>query len=176
MVKKKIEDYHLYTVTDPTTGKTTVHDVTDERQNPSSAISITQSQLEAWKKMPKEEAVKAVLDLIHDTSKDVSEKRFELDAYRFIAELQGAQAPVSQAANIIEIRISQPVIPEKRIIDVTAQEKKRLRKLPHAPELVDKHALVNLHDLRTIAVRAQQIPEMLDDVRKAIKQNNGDES
>ena len=92
--------------------------------NGNALTTVTQSQLEAWKKAPKEQAVKEVLELIHRQDLDVSEKRFELDAYRFIAELQGAQAPVSQAANIIEIRISQPVIPEKRIIDVTAQEKK----------------------------------------------------
>lgn len=122
MIKKR-KDCEFYTTVNDD-GQIVLHDQTAEIAAKHAPLPVTQSQLEAWKKAPKEQAVKEVLELIHRQDLDVSEKRLWLDAYRFIAELQGAQTPASQGGNVIQIYIGTPTIPEKRVIDITAQEKK----------------------------------------------------
>lgn len=101
-----------------------------EIQNPDGSVEypelpkkmiVTQELIEAWKRAPKEQALKEAIELYRAQGIDVSEARFKLDVLRFISELQGAQAPVSAGGNIIMISISQPEIPEKKkVIDVTA--------------------------------------------------------
>lgn len=80
--------------------------------------------LEAWKTKPKEQCLKEAIELYRAQGIDITEARFKLDVLKFIAEIQGAQAPVSAQANIISIIVSTPEIPEKKkVIDVTAEVK-----------------------------------------------------
>ncbi len=59
-------------------------------------LSITETQIEAWKKMPKEQATKQILELINNNGFEVAEKRFVLDAIWKLAELHGATQPDRQ--------------------------------------------------------------------------------
>ncbi len=95
-------------------------DFVDKDGKPLNAVAITDEQLEAWKKMPKEEATKEILKLINDTGIDVSEKRFILDATWKLAELHNAIQPVHHAgAQIVAIRID--IGKQEKVKDVEAR-------------------------------------------------------
>lgn len=82
-----------------------------------------ENQIEQWKKDPKAQALKEACDLSR-SDLDPAEKRVQLDIIRFKAEIQGAQAPASHGGNVIMIQINQPGVPERRVVDVEAKEKK----------------------------------------------------
>ncbi len=72
-------------------------------------LAISDEQLEAWKKMPKEEATKKILELINTNGLEISEKRFVLDAIWKLAELHGATQPVqSQSTQVMVVEIVMP--------------------------------------------------------------------
>lgn len=127
MTKNKSHDY--YTVIDPETGVMKVKDKTAELEAlHTPAIRVSNEQIEAWKKVPKEQALKELLELYHAEGFDVNEARFKLECLKEIIALQGATAPVSQAANIIEIHISSPQIPDRRVIDISAKKIEETKK------------------------------------------------
>ncbi len=80
-------------------------DFVDKDGKSLNAVAITDEQLEAWKKMPRDEASKEIFALIKNNSLDVSEKRFILDAIWKLAELHGATQPQYQSQNIVAIQI-----------------------------------------------------------------------
>lgn len=83
--------------------------------------SPTEEQLEAWKKMPKEQALKEALTLFKSEGLDVSETRLKLEILKFISELQGALQPViPQSMHVVAIEIITPgQRPESKIINIT---------------------------------------------------------
>lgn len=117
---KKRSSSEFYTTTDES-GQIVVHDYAAEIAAKHAPPPVSSEQLDAWKKQPKEQATKKILELIDDQSKDVSEKRFELDALKTVAEIQGASAPPPQGSTApIMIIINQPGDPRKRrIVNVT---------------------------------------------------------
>ncbi len=95
-------------------------DFVDKDGKSLNAIAITDEQLEAWKKMPRDEASKEIFALIKNNSLDVSEKRLILDAIWKLAELHNAIQPVRQAgAQIVAIRIE--VGKQEKVKDVEAR-------------------------------------------------------
>ncbi len=102
------------------------HKIQELNKSPSSvAISqvsaVTDMQLEAWKKMPKEQALKEALILFKSKGIDVSETRLKLEILKFISELQGALQPViPQSMHVVAIEIITPgQRPDAKIIDIT---------------------------------------------------------
>lgn len=77
----------------------------DARGNPPSKVNITDVQIEAWKKAPREEALKEALKLFREQNMDVSEARMKLEVLKFISELQGARVPVANTQNIVSVQI-----------------------------------------------------------------------
>lgn len=117
MAKKELVPYY-----DTQTGE--IKDALAEIAAKHAPPPVPQEQLDAWKKAPKEQATKKILELINDSNLDVPEKRFRLDAITKVAEIQGVSAPATQGGQIISIIISTPTVPEKRhVIDVTPVER-----------------------------------------------------
>jgi hypothetical protein len=83
--------------------------------------AVTDVQLDAWKKMPKEQALKEALTLFKSEGLDVSETRLKLEILKFISELQGALQPViPQSMHVVAIEIITPgQKPEQKIINIT---------------------------------------------------------
>ena len=86
-----------------------------------SGITVTDKQIELWKKQPKEQALKEALELFKSQGMDISEAKFKLEVLKFITELQGALIPTIQTQNIVSIKISVADLPPgMKIIDVPA--------------------------------------------------------
>lgn len=115
MNKRKSSEF--YTITDEN-GNITVHDYVAEIAAKHAPPPVSADQLEAWKRTPKEQALKEALELFRAQGIDVTEARFKLDVLRFISDLQGAQAPQATGGQVIQIIIGNPGIPPKRIVEV----------------------------------------------------------
>ena len=99
------------------------HDILDVQGNPLNAITVTASQIEKWKKLPKEQATEEILKLINDRGLDVSEKRFILDAIKTLAEIHGATTQAPAMAQAIQVVINMGS--EKTVIPVINAESKK---------------------------------------------------
>lgn len=87
--------------------------------------AISDTQLEAWKKAPKEQALKEALELFRSQGMDVAEQRVKLEIIKFIAELQGATQPsLSQGMQMlsVHINIAQPPVKIKDVIGKTQMQ------------------------------------------------------
>lgn len=71
-------------------------------------IPISEVRIEAWRKMPKDQALKeslALLEIFNSKELTVPEARFKLDVVKFISEIQGVSIQVPNTSQIIAIRI-----------------------------------------------------------------------
>ncbi len=71
-----------------------------------SALIISDDQLEAWRKEPKEKALKEAVALLKDSGMDVQEQRTKLEIIKFIATLQNAIQPEQVHPNAIIVTIN----------------------------------------------------------------------
>lgn len=88
--------------------------------------AVTDVQLEAWKKMPKEQAVKELLHFLEIKKPNISEDRDTyLSGLKLLAEITGAITPPQppNQQNIVAIKISVADMPPgMKIIDTSAQK------------------------------------------------------
>ena len=86
------------------------------------SLELTDSQLEAWKTMPREEALKEAIKLFRNQGLEPSAMTAKLNALKFLCEIQGVFVSQQQTgANIVAIKIivnGEP-IPQKPAIAVT---------------------------------------------------------
>ncbi len=87
------------------------------------AQSIFSGKIEAWKKMPKEQALEEALSLLYSSDMEVAEKRARLEILKFAAELQGALQPtIPQSMHVVAIEVITPgQRTEHKIINVTSK-------------------------------------------------------
>lgn len=71
-----------------------------------SALIISDTQLEAWRKEPKEQALKEAITLFKEQGMDVAEQRVKLEIIRFMADLQGATQPIQVQSQAIIVTIN----------------------------------------------------------------------
>jgi hypothetical protein len=92
-------------------------------------IPISETRIEAWRKMPKDQALKeslALLEIFNSKELTVAEARFKLDVVKFISELQGAHIPSTQIQNFVAIKITVADLPPgMKIIDTTVAHKEQ---------------------------------------------------
>lgn len=82
-------------------------------------LTITETQIEAWNKLPKEQATKQILELINNNELAVTDKRFILDAIWKLAELHGATQPaLPQGMQMlsVHVNIAQPPVKIKDVV------------------------------------------------------------
>lgn len=82
-------------------------------------LNITDAQIEAWKKQPKEQALKEALELFRSQGMDISEAKFKLEVLKFISELQGATQPaLPQGMQMlsVHVNIAQPPVKIKDVV------------------------------------------------------------
>ncbi len=89
-----------------------------------SGLIIKSEQIEAWKKIPREQATKEIIELINNSELDVAEKRFNLDAIWKLAELNGATTQTQpQNTQVMVVEIIMPgQNSSKHLIEVTPQK------------------------------------------------------
>jgi hypothetical protein len=82
--------------------------------------AVTDVQLEAWKKMPKEQAVKELLHFLEIKKPAIQDDRDTyLSGLKLLAEITGAITPVQNAGqNIVAIRINLPEPIGKKVIEI----------------------------------------------------------
>ncbi len=90
------------------------------------STSPTEEQLEAWKKMPKEQAVKELLHFLEIKKPAIQDDRDTyLSGLKLLAEITGALQPIQNVnqQNIVAIKISVADMPPgMKIIDTSAQK------------------------------------------------------
>lgn len=70
-------------------------------------VEAIDTQLEAWKKMPKEQALKEALALFRNQGLEPAEVGKKLDVLKFIAEIQGAFEPQKdKSSKVISLRVN----------------------------------------------------------------------
>ncbi len=85
-------------------------------------LNITETQIEAWKKMPDDEALKEGLKLFRMENVDVPEGRLRLEVLKFLCEIRGVHVQQSQTQNIVAIKISVVDLPPGiKVIDTRRQ-------------------------------------------------------
>ena len=67
---------------------------------------VSDEQLEAWRKEPKEQALKEAIALFKEQGMDVAEQRVKLEIIRFMADLQGATQPIQVQSQAIIVTIN----------------------------------------------------------------------
>ena len=86
-------------------------------------LSITETQIEAWKKMPDEEALKEGIALFRMENMDVPEARQKLEVLKFLCEIRGVMQPAQQkGATIVAIRIDTGTSQNIKVIEANAKE------------------------------------------------------
>ena len=92
----------------------------DKNGKPINKLVITDDQIEAWKKQPKEQALKEAIELLNDNDIDIPEAKFKLDVLKFISEIQGALQPtLPPSMHVFAIEVVQPGKAPKQLIEVT---------------------------------------------------------
>ena len=92
----------------------------DSKGKPINNLAITDEQIEAWKKQPKEQALKEAIELFKDNNLDIPEAKFKLDVLKFISEIQGALQPtLPPSMHVFAIEVVQPGKAPKQLIEVT---------------------------------------------------------
>ncbi len=83
---------------------------------------ITDAQIEAWKKMPDDEALKEGLKIFRMENMDIPEARLKLEVLKFLCEIRGVHVQQSQTQNIVAIKISVVDLPPGiKVIDTRRQ-------------------------------------------------------
>ena len=84
------------------------------------AIPDVDAQLEAWKKMPKEQAVKELLQFLEIKKPKIQDdKDTYLSGLKLLAEITGAITPTQNTGqNIVAIKINMPDPIAKNIIEI----------------------------------------------------------
>ena len=80
------------------------------------ALIISDEQLEAWRKEPKEQALKEAIALFRSQDMDVAEQRVKLEELKFMSELQGALQQTAQQAQMVVVEINMPEGKSEKII------------------------------------------------------------
>ncbi len=99
-------------------------DFVDKDGKSLNAVAITDEQLEAWKKMPDDEALKEGLKIFRMENMDIPEARLKLEVLKFLCEIRGVmqQKPENMRMPPIMIQVNMPGQSfQKPIIDITAQ-------------------------------------------------------
>lgn len=83
-------------------------------------VEMLDSQIEAWKKSPKEQAMKELIEL-QRSSRDPPEKRIELEIIKAKSEMMGALMPsIPTSMHVVAIEVITPGQAQKcEVIDVT---------------------------------------------------------
>jgi len=68
-------------------------------------------QLQAWKTMPKDQALKAAMILFKSSGLEPAEERVKLEELKFISEVSGATLPSHNNQNVIAININVAELP-----------------------------------------------------------------
>lgn len=88
-------------------------------------LSIIEVQIEAWKKMPDDEALKEGLRIFRMENMDVPEARLRLEVLRFLCEIRGVMQQKTENTRMppIMIQVNMPGQPfQKTAIDITAKQ------------------------------------------------------